>query len=612
MAVSILSPRYWSIKAKSISVVIAYVIALCVVYSGFTMYLVSRGERETQERFQQTVVTVAAHLDAYLDSGRKQLAAVAKFPGLFNDLRIVGEAQEVTSLSAWATPRYGFLQSPVFTGGLFLLDRNGVVTWTEPPRLPWLGRTLIDAASVARLYTGEHEEVSAGISGNQFFSQPHFVMSVPIYGVRGDLKGVLGGVVDLTGDELRNSLTASSLDRAQSLEVRDQHGCIVASTESDRLLKCSVEKPLPETELTTTVKLAQAPWRVISRQPREIALAEVKRLHHLLWWIGFGMILLAVNVGGQFVNSFVGSIERLTAAAKRMASGDLSQPVGIEDRQDELATLADAFERMRVELGRSRAILEQRLKEREAFIRMKEEFLANVSHELRTPLHVIMGYTDILTEQEDDELKLGMLTHIRTKAEHLFRLLSDLMMVSGINAGKTSLKIGFVRIPDLVEILTSLIERFRQEKEIHVVYDVPASLPTMETDGLRLEQILSNLVTNAVKFTERGQISIRVRYVSLEDMMIFEISDTGIGIPSQELPFIFDEFRQVDGSVSRTYGGMGLGLAIVKKLVDLLQGEITVVSQPGEGSTFTVTLPLRFKGGIPQSSEVPPLIQAVG
>jgi len=611
MAVSVLSPRYWSIQAKSISVVIAYVLVLCAVYSGFTMYLVSRGERETQERFQQTVVTVAAHLDAYLDSGRKQLVAVAKFPGLINDLRIVGEAQEITSLSVWTTPRYGFLQSPVFTGGLFLLDRNGVVTWTEPPRLPWLGRTLIDAASVARLYTGEHEEVSGGMSANQFFERPHFVMSVPIYGIHGELKGVLGGVVDLTGDELRNFLSAPSLDRAQSIEVRDQQGCILASTESDRLLRCFVEKPLPETVLTTTVKLAQAPWYVLSRQPREIALAEVKRLHHFLWWIGFGMIFLAVNVGGRFVNSFVGSIHRLTAAAKRMASGDLSQPVVIEDRQDELATLADAFERMRVELGRSRAILEQRLKEREAFIRIKEEFLANVSHELRTPLHVIMGYTDILTEQEGDELKLGMLAHIRTKADHLFRLLSDLMMVSGINAGKTSLKIGFVRIADLVEILTSLVDRLRQEKDLRVAYDVPATLPTMETDGLRLEQILSNLVTNAVKFTEHGQISIRIRYASPQDTMIFEITDTGIGIPSKELPFIFDEFHQVDASVSRTYGGMGLGLAVVKKLVDLLQGEITVVSQPGEGSTFTVTLPLRLQVDTPQSQEFPSLMQAV-
>ena len=211
-----------------------------------------------------------------------------------------------------------------------------------------------------------------------------------------------------------------------------------------------------------------------------------------------------------------------------------------------------------------------------------------------------------------NELKLGMLAHIRTKSDHLFRLLSDLMMVSGINAGKTSLKIGFVRVTDLVEILTSLIERLRQEKDIRVVYDVPATLPTMETDGLRLEQILSNLVTNAVKFTEQGQITIRIRYASPQDTMIFEVTDTGIGIPSKELPFIFDEFHQVDGSVSRVHGGMGLGLAVVKKLVDLLQGEITVVSQPGQGSTFTVTLPLRLQVGTPQSQEFPPLMQAVG
>ena len=587
-------PRHWSIKTKSITLVIAYVVTLCVVYSSFSMYLVAREEKEAKAQFQQTVETIAAKLDAHLSSGRKQLVAMTKLPDLFRHARMIVETQAVSSTSAWNTLQYGFLQSPIFTGGLFLLDRNGVVTWTEPAQLPWLGKTLIDSASIARLYADEHEVVSAGIAANPFFEKPHIVMSVPIYSDKGELHGVLGGVIDLSGDEFRSFLNGALLDQRRFIDVRDQNGCILASSHSERLLQCAVEAPDPEEVLTSMASLSQASWHVVSEQPRHIALADVRRMHHLLWWVGLGVVLLAGNVGARFVDSLVGGIRVLTADAKRMASGDLSQPVVLEKREDELAILADAFERMRVELGRSRSMLEQRIEEQAEFIRMKEEFLANVSHELRTPLHVIMGYTEILAEQESDDLKRTMLGHIKVKSDQLFRLLSDLMTFAGINSGENALQMSVVRVPDLLETLAALAERLRQEKDISVIWDAPVSLPGIETDALRLEQILTNLLTNAFKFTTYGQIVVRVRYASAQEVMVFEIADTGIGIPSDKLSFIFNEFNQVDGSANRRHGGMGLGLAIVKQLVQLLHGTVTVSSQPGKGSTFTVTIPVRF------------------
>jgi signal transduction histidine kinase len=168
-------------------------------------------------------------------------------------------------------------------------------------------------------------------------------------------------------------------------------------------------------------------------------------------------------------------------------------------------------------------------------------------------------------------------------------------------------------VADLLDRLEPLAEQLRGDKELEIVWDCPSPLPVMETDGLRLEQILTNLVTNAVKFTQKGQITVRARQVLGQDLVIFEISDSGIGIPAEELRYIFDEFRQVDGSISRRYGGMGLGLALVKKLVTLLHGEISVISQVGQGSTFTVTFPLRLPSSAkiaeapspPQPQEVP-------
>jgi signal transduction histidine kinase len=274
-----------------------------------------------------------------------------------------------------------------------------------------------------------------------------------------------------------------------------------------------------------------------------------------------------------------------------MAGGDLSQPVAVDARHRELATLGRTFERMRTELRRSQAALTERLAEREELIRLKEEFLANVSHELRTPLNVIFGYTDILLEEEQDAERRDALGRIRAQSEQLLKLVRDLMTLSGLNAGKLALEIAPVAVDDLVARLRPLMEQLAHGRPIAAVCECAPALPALHTDVLRLEQILTNLLTNAFKFTRTGQVALRVRHLAGDRRVVFEVADTGIGIPPPELPYIFDEFRQVDGSMSRQHGGMGLGLALVRRLVGALGGEVAVESRPGEGSTFTVTLP---------------------
>jgi signal transduction histidine kinase len=220
--------------------------------------------------------------------------------------------------------------------------------------------------------------------------------------------------------------------------------------------------------------------------------------------------------------------------------------------------------------------------------------LANISHELRTPLNIIIGYTDMLFDETSSDEGRNALTKIRGQAEHLFHLLSDLMTLSGVNIGKVTLQLTPTPIGDILTRLSPLIDQLRQGKDIRVAWDHLPVLPTMDTDPLRLEQILTNLITNAFKFTSQGTITIRVYEQEESASVVFEIADTGIGIPQHELPYIFDEFRQVDGSMSRHYGGMGLGLSLVKKLTTLLRGEVRVESQVGQGSVFTVTLPIRL------------------
>jgi signal transduction histidine kinase len=417
---------------------------------------------------------------------------------------------------------------------------------------------------------------------------------VPIRNQDEEIDGILGGVIDLTAPGFTQILKGTAFAQDRFIEVVDQNGLVLTGTVPARLLRpASPFSPGAEVQVLATAALTQAPWRVVSGQSRATALAEVGQLQHLLLWLGVGVLLIAVATGAPFINGLVRPVEKLTAYAEVMARGDLSQPVVVGERYDEIVTLARAFERMRGELQRSRLALEQRLEEREELIRLKEEFLANFSHELRTPLNVIIGYTDILLDDEIGADARTILTRIRLQSEHLFHLLSDLRTLSNMNTGEVALRISPVTVPDLWARLSPLVDRLRQGKEIEVVWDCPGQLPTVETDALHLEQVLTNLITNAFKFTHRGKITIRARHDTARERIVFEVTDSGIGIPGHELPHIFDEFRQVDGSMSRPYGGMGLGLALVRKLATLLQGEVTVASQVGQGSVFTVTLPLR-------------------
>ncbi|MBI3301351.1 MAG: sensor histidine kinase [Deltaproteobacteria bacterium] len=591
---SLFFPHHWSIKAKSVALVVVYVLALCGVYGAFTVYLVHREAAQAHDRFQQTARMVAAELDAYIESGQQRLAAVARLPGLAYGLRTIQETAGEGYIPPWTTLHYLFFKSPVFTGGVFLLDRAGKVLWTEPPGLPWLGQTLADYPPIAEIYQQGRNLISSGFSTDRLLNTPHVVVGVPIRNPNGEIDGILGGVIDLTAAEFIRILKGAPTAQGRFLEVVDQNGLVLTGKTPARLLQpASPFSQEAEGPLLAAASLTRAPWHVVSGQPRATALTEVWQLQCLLLWLGAGVLLIAVATGAPFINGFVRPIKKLTAYAEVMARGDLSQPVVVGERHDEIATLAQAFEHMRIELKRSHLALKQRLEEREELIRLKEEFLDNMSHELRTPLNVIIGYTDMLLDEGLSADGCNALTRIRAQSEHLFHLLSDLMTLSGVNTGKVALQISPVAVSDLLARLSPLVDQLRQGKDIEAVWDCPVLLPAVETDALRLEQVLTNLITNAFKFTPQGKVTIRARHDTAQERVVFEVADTGIGISVHELPHIFDEFRQVDGSMSRSYGGMGLGLALVRKLTSLLQGEIAIASQVGQGSVFTVTIPLR-------------------
>jgi signal transduction histidine kinase len=238
--------------------------------------------------------------------------------------------------------------------------------------------------------------------------------------------------------------------------------------------------------------------------------------------------------------------------------------------------------------------LEQKGRELEAASRHKSEFLANMSHELRTPLNAVLGYAELIQDGIYGEVPSKMadvLERIQQNGRHLLGLINDVLDLSKIEAGQLTLSPVDYSMRELVLDVVSATEALAAEKQLAIEVDAPADLPPGRGDERRLTQVLLNLVSNAIKFTEAGRVSIRAK---VEDgSFLVTVSDTGVGIAPEHQVRIFEEFQQVDSSSTRRKGGTGLGLAIAKRIVELHGGRIWVDSTPGQGSTFAFTLPLR-------------------
>lgn len=228
--------------------------------------------------------------------------------------------------------------------------------------------------------------------------------------------------------------------------------------------------------------------------------------------------------------------------------------------------------------------------------RLKSTFVAIVSHELRTPLNAILGYAEMFREAvygPMNDKQVNMADRIINNTQRLLGLINDLLDQAQMEAGKLTINMGPVKPSELLENLHNLLDKTASDKNLSLTSEMDDSLPeTLIGDSARLQQILVNLVTNAVKFTDKGTVSVRLFHLPDFRKWGIEVSDTGRGIPQNELPNIFETFRQVEDGATRTHGGFGLGLAIVRQLVNLMNGDIKVASELDTGSVFTVTLPL--------------------
>lgn len=226
----------------------------------------------------------------------------------------------------------------------------------------------------------------------------------------------------------------------------------------------------------------------------------------------------------------------------------------------------------------------------------KSEFLANMSHELRTPLNAILGYTELILDSIYGEVPgkiKEVLVRLEKNGRHLLNLINDVLDISKIEAGQFTLSLDEYSLGDLVQTVLVSVEALANEKKLQLLSEVAPDLPRGKADSQRIAQVLVNLVGNAVKFTEEGLVRVTADIVN--NSFHISVSDTGSGLQQKDREIIFKEFRQVDGSSTKKKGGTGLGLSIAKKIVEMHGGSIWVDSNPGEGATFTFTIPVRVE-----------------
>jgi signal transduction histidine kinase/HAMP domain-containing protein len=244
----------------------------------------------------------------------------------------------------------------------------------------------------------------------------------------------------------------------------------------------------------------------------------------------------------------------------------------------------------------------QQAAELEKSNRIKDEFLGVMSHELRTPLNIIMNYAEALTmgafgtispEQEAGTDK------IRSQAGHLLRLINAILEITNIESGTVDLHKEPVNLAEFIVDARSDY-MIPMEKDLTIDWKFSPDLPVITSDRTKLKRILGNLIDNAMKFTDRGHVTISIEAFEEGRTLEIQVNDTGCGIPDEMLPLIFDKFRQIDGTTTRDHSGLGLGLYVVKLFVELLEGTVTVQSRVGEGSAFTVRIPIAGENSLPR------------
>ncbi len=503
---------------------------------------------------------------------------------------------------------------------------------TEVTALDASGREQLKVSRVRMLLSEDMKDRSAdepfvrARTGRSFFghvyfireSEPYMTIAIPIERFAGEVIGVTIAEVNLK--YIWEVVARIKVGRGGYAYVVSREGDLIAHPDISLVLQKRNVRDLAQVQaalagaagvpaaqpnlagqkvFAASASIADLGWAVLVERPASEAYgplyASTLRTAVLLL-VGLGMAILASVLIGRRV---VRPLEMLRQGAARFGAGDLDHRLEIKTG-DEFQALAEEFNSMAARLQESYANLEQKVEERTHELEIasthKSQFLANMSHELRTPLNAILGYTELIADNiygEVPEKIRDVLERVQQSGRHLLSLINDVLDISKMEAGQLTLSLTDYSMKDVLYSVLTAVESLVAEKKLALGVMVPPDLPLGKGDERRIAQVLLNLVGNAIKFTEEGEV--RVQATTAEGMFVVSVSDTGPGISEADQRKIFEEFQQADTSSTRKKGGTGLGLAIVKRIIEMHGGRVWVESSLGQGSTFSVTLPVRVE-----------------